>query len=353
MKTVLVTGSAGLVGSEAVRYFCRRGDFVVGLDNNKRRYFFGPEGDTRWNRRRLSAEFPNYRHCHADIRNVKTVERLFREHRFELIIHAAAQPSHDWAAKEPLTDFTINANGTLVLLESYRRLCPEAVFIFTSTNKVYGDRPNTLPLLDMASRFELPDDHRYFRGIDESMSIDACRHSLFGASKVAADMLVQEYGRYFGLKTGVFRGGCLTGPAHSGARLHGFLSYLMRCCVCGEKYVICGYGGKQVRDNIHSQDLIRAFDHFARSPRSGEVYNIGGGRANSVSVLEAIRLCETLSGQSLNVRYDPTPRIGDHMWWISDLSKFQDHYPEWRQTYTVEETLGEILTTQRQLLLKN
>jgi CDP-paratose 2-epimerase len=259
-----------------------------------------------------------------------------------LIIHTAAQPSHDWAAREPLTDFGINADGTLNLLEMTRLHCPEAVFIFTSTNKVYGDLPNFLPLEEQATRWELPKGHRFYDGIDESMSIDQSKHSLFGASKVAADVLVQEYGRYFGMKTACFRGGCLTGPSHSGAQLHGFLAYLMKCCVTGEEYTIFGYKGKQVRDNIHSYDLITAFDAFWQNPRCAEVYNIGGGRQNNCSVLEAIEACEKISGKKMKYVYSENNRSGDHMWYISHLGKFQSHYPEWQQKYTLHETIVEI-----------
>jgi CDP-paratose 2-epimerase len=259
-----------------------------------------------------------------------------------MVIHTAAQPSHDWAAREPLTDFGINATGTLNLLEMTRRHCPDAVFLFTSTNKVYGDLPNILPLIEQETRWELPQEHPFYPGIDETMSIDQSKHSLFGASKVAADILVQEYGRYFGMKTACFRGGCLTGPNHSGAQLHGFLAYLMKCCVTGEKYTVFGYKGKQVRDNIHSYDLVCAFDHFFRNPRCGEVYNMGGGRQNSCSVLEAIEACEKISGKKMEYVYNDTNRMGDHVWYISGLGKFQSHYPSWRQQYNLSDTLKQI-----------
>jgi CDP-paratose 2-epimerase len=267
-----------------------------------------------------------------------------------MVLHAAAQPSHDWAAGDPETDFSVNAVGTLNLLEACRQHCPEAVFIFTSTNKVYGDTPNRLPLQEQEQRYELPKDHQWHRGIDESMSIDQTKHSLFGVSKAAADLLVQEYGRYFDLKTAVFRGGCLTGPAHSGTRLHGFLSYLMRCAITGNKYYIYGYKGKQVRDNIHSEDLVNAFDAFFRAPRVAEVYNIGGGRFANVSMLEAIDLCEQISGRKMNVEYSPENRIGDHIWWISDVGKFSSHYPTWQYKYSIQITLTEIYDTQKHVL---
>ena len=263
-------------------------------------------------------------------------------------MHAAAQPSHDWAARDPKIDFTVNANGTLVLLEALRKFCPQAVFIFTSTNKVYGDRPNYLPLVELDKRYELPKEHQYYKGIDESMSIDNCLHSLFGASKAAADILVQEYGKYFGLKTGTFRGGCLTGPTHSGAQLHGFLSYLVKCLVTQRKYKIFGYKGKQVRDNIHSLDLVNAFYHFFRSPRSGEVYNIGGSRFANVSILEAIEISEKLSGLKMDCEYVPENRRGDHIWWVSDVSKFKAHYPQWEYKYGIEDTLREIYLAQKE-----
>jgi CDP-paratose 2-epimerase len=349
MKIVLVTGSAGLIGSESVMYFCDRGYTTVGLDNDMRRTFFGDDASTRWNRDRLIETYPGrYVHHDVDIRDQDAVARVFGEYGsdIDLIIHAAAQPSHDWAARDPITDFTVNANGTLVLLENARQHCPDAPFIFCSTNKVYGDRPNTLPLVEHERRWEIAEDHRYREGIDETMSIDDCTHSLFGASKVAADVLVQEYGRYFGMKTAVFRGGCLTGPAHSGAKLHGFLSYLMKCAMTGDAYQVLGYKGKQVRDNIHSHDLVNAFYHFYSAPRVAEIYNIGGSRFSCCSMLEAIDLCEEISGKKLDWSYEPANRIGDHIWWISDVGKFKSHYPDWDLTRDVRDILTEIYTAQ-------
>jgi CDP-paratose 2-epimerase len=344
MSVVLVTGSAGLIGSEAVRFFAGLGHQVVGLDNNMRQYFFGEEGSTRWNRDELQEEFDNYAHRNVDIRDEEAVTEIFRQFGTDisLIIHSAAQPSHDWAATEPFTDFTVNANGTLTLLECTRRYCPEAVFSFLSTNKVYGDTPNYLPLVEGETRWEIDPSHAYWRGIDETMSIDQSKHSLFGASKAAADLVVQEYGRYFGMKTACFRGGCLTGPNHSGAKLHGFLSYLMKCTVTGDPYTIFGYKGKQVRDNIHSHDLVNALYHFYRDPRVGEVYNIGGGRFSNCSMLEAVRLCEEIAGKKLNWTYSESNRSGDHVWWISDVSKFKSHYPGWDLKYDIRDILEQI-----------
>ena len=354
MSVVIVTGSCGLIGSESVSFFAEKGFDVVGIDNNMRKVFFGEDGSVVWNQKRLQRKYGNYRHFSADIRNEAAINRIFRKFKKDivLVIHAAAQPSHDWAARDPKTDFTVNANGTLILLEAFRLHCPGAVFIFTSTNKVYGDRPNYLPLVELEKRYELPKDHRYYIGIDETMSIDDCLHSLFGASKVAADVLTQEYGKYFGLKTAAFRGGCLTGPAHSGAELHGFLSYLMKCCVTGRTYKIYGYKGKQVRDNIHSFDLVNAFYHVFNSPRSGEVYNIGGSRFSNASVLEAIEICERVSGKKLNYEYIEKNRIGDHIWWISDVSKFKSHYPDWAYKYNIEDIIKEIHEMQAEVLKK-
>jgi CDP-paratose 2-epimerase len=345
MKTAIITGSAGLIGAETCRYFARQGFRIVGIDNDMRGYFFGPEASTAWSRRQLEAELPNFQQFDADIRDIAAIERVIGEYSSDIaaIIHTAAQPSHDWAAREPHTDFTVNANGTLNLLEMTRRYCPKAPFIFTSTNKVYGDAPNRLPLVELETRWEVEPSHPYAPyGIDESMSIDQCKHSLFGASKVAADVLVQEYGRYFGMNTVVFRGGCLTGPGHSGAQLHGFLAYLMKCAVTRTPYTVFGYKGKQVRDNIHAQDLVGMFWHYCQAPRPGEVYNAGGGRHANCSVLEAIELCQEISGQSLAWSYAEDNRIGDHIWWISDLRKFQAHYPSWTWTRSLRDTLTEI-----------
>jgi CDP-paratose 2-epimerase len=347
MSIILVTGSAGLVGSESVRFFCDRGFTVVGIDNNLRQVFFGAEASTEWNRDLLLEHYGDrYIHHNVDIRNHEAISKVFKQYNTDisLIIHTAAQPSHDWAAKDPYMDFSVNANGTLVLLENMRQNCPEAVFIFCSTNKVYGDTPNYLPLIEQEFRWEIDPSHQYQHGIDETMSIDNCKHSLFGASKVAADVLVQEYGRYFDMKTASFRGGCLTGPSHSGTKLHGFLSYLMKCTMTGQPYEIYGYKGKQVRDNIHSFDLVNAFYHFYQSPRIAEVYNIGGSRFSNCSMLEAIQHCEAIAEKELDWSYVETNRIGDHIWWISDVGKFKSHYPTWELTYTVKDILKEIYT---------
>jgi CDP-paratose 2-epimerase len=336
MSVVLVTGSAGLIGSESVAYFAERGHEIVGIDNDFRARFFGPDASTAWNRLALEARFPQqYAHVAADIRDAQAMDDVFARYgkRIALVIHTAAQPSHDWAASDPQTDFTVNANGTLAVLEAARKHCPEAVFIFTSTNKVYGDAPNELPLVEHEQRWELEAGHPLWEGIDETMRIDRSKHSLFGASKVAADVLVQEYGRYFSMPTAVFRGGCLTGPNHSGTKLHGFLAYLMKCTVTGEPYTVFGYKGKQVRDNIHSFDLVHAFDHVFRAPRCGEVYNAGGTRFSNCSMLEAIELCEEIAGRKLDWTYTETNRVGDHIWYISDMAKFKAHYPGWAQRY--------------------
>lgn len=345
MNIALVTGSAGLIGSESVAFLSEKFDLVIGIDNDLRQYFFGAEASTDWNRNRIQEAFPNYKHYSADIRSEEAIGAIFAEYGqdIKLVVHTAAQPSHDWAAREPFMDFTVNANGTLVMLEMTRKYCPEAVFIFTSTNKVYGDNPNFLPLVELEARWEIDENHAYFtHGIDEEMSIDHTKHSLFGASKVAADVLVQEYGRYFGMKTGVFRGGCLTGPNHSGAQLHGFLAYLMKCAITKSHYTIFGYKGKQVRDNIHSWDLVNMFWHFYQNPKAGEVYNAGGGRFSNCSMLEGIALCEEITGNKMNYSYSETNRIGDHIWYISDLSKFKAHYPEWDWKYDLKSTLAQM-----------
>ncbi|MCZ6781836.1 MAG: NAD-dependent epimerase/dehydratase family protein, partial [Proteobacteria bacterium] len=325
-------GSTGLVGSAACRLFHEHGAEVAGIDNDMRSYFFGGEASTKWNLQALERDLSRYTHYEIDIRDEGAVGRVFQRYgsSIEAVVHAAAQPSHDWAAHEPATDFSVNATGTLVLLEAARSHCPDAPFAFVSTNKVYGDSPNRLPLRELETRWELETSHPFFeRGIDETMTIDASTHSLFGVSKTAADLLVQEYGRYFGMKTAAFRAGCLTGGAHSGAELHGFLSYLMRCCLEGRPYRIFGYQGKQVRDNLHAEDVANMFWHFCRDPRVGEVYNVGGGRGSSCSVLEAIRLCESISGREMNTEYLDQSRVGDHIWYVSDISKFRSHYPDW------------------------
>jgi CDP-paratose 2-epimerase len=344
MRTIIVTGSSGLVGSETVRHFAREGYRVVGIDNDMRSYFFGAEASTQRTRDELVKTIRDYQHHDLDIRDAKRVLDLFRENRADIaaVVHTAAQPSHDWAARDPQTDFTVNANGTLNLLEATREVCPEAPFVFTSTNKVYGDTPNRLPLRELPLRWEIADDHEYAPGISETMSIDYTKHSLFGASKAAADLLVQEYGRYFNMPTVCFRGGCLTGPAHAGAELHGFLSYLMICTVAGRPYRVFGYNGKQVRDNIHSADLVAAFAAFIRAPRVAEVYNIGGSRHSNCSMLEAINLCEEISGKRLTWKYEEANRIGDHIWWVSDVRKFQEHYPAWKFRYGLREIAEEI-----------
>lgn len=350
MSVAIITGSAGLIGSEAVTYFANLGMHVVGIDNDMRRRFFGDDSTTRPNLARLLNEIPDYEHHDVDIRDTEAVNAIF--HRYgrsiSLVIHTAAQPSHDWAAREPMTDFSVNATGTLLLLEATRRYCPEAVFIFTSTNKVYGDRPNRLPVMEMETRWEIPEEHLFAEGIPETMPIDDCLHSVFGASKVAADVMTQEYGRYFGMRTTIFRGGCLTGPNHAGTELHGFLSYLMKCTLTGTPYTIYGYKGKQVRDNIHSHDLIRAFHAVYEAPRCGEVYNIGGGRHSNCSILEAAAIAQEITGRELRSTYRDENRIGDHIWWISDLSKFKTHYPGWDITYDIPDILGEIAVAGRE-----
>ncbi len=346
MDIALVTGSAGLIGSEAVRFLAEKKFKVIGIDNDMRKFFFGEEASTQWNRHRLEEQVSGYVHYSIDIRDKEAVEEVFQEYGkdIKLIIHTAAQPSHDWAAKDAFTDFTVNANGTLVMLEMTRQYCPESVFIFTSTNKVYGDTPNLLPLIEQEKRWEVSPEHPYAQhGIDETMSIDATKHSLFGASKVAADVLVQEYGRYFGMKTGVFRGGCLTGPSHSGTQLHGFLAYLVKCTLESKHYTVFGYKGKQVRDNIHSFDLVNAFWNYYQAPRMGEVYNMGGSRHSNCSMLEAIDMIEALTGKKLDWSYQETNRIGDHIWWISDVRKFQSHYPGWNYRYNMKDILSQMI----------
>jgi len=343
VPTALVTGAGGLIGAECVREFVRAGFDVVGIDNDMRGHYFGSAASTQAVIDDLIATLPEYRHVAIDIRDEEAIDAVVAHaHALELIVHAAAQPSHDWAASDPRTDFGVNAVGTMNLLEATRRHAPDATFVFMSTNKVYGDLPNRLPLVERATRLELEPSHPYADGIDHSMSIDRSLHSLFGVSKASADLMVQEYGRYFGMPTVCFRAGCLTGPAHAGAQLHGFLSYLMRCAVTGEPYTVFGHGGKQVRDNLHSADVVAACLAFHAEPQSGAVFNLGGGRASNCSVLEAITLCEQITGRALAWQLDPTARKGDHMWWISDLRPFQASYPSWSVVHGIESILREI-----------
>ena len=346
MSVAIVTGAAGLIGSESAAHFAELGYTIVGVDNDMRKQFFGDEASTEWNRRSLQRALGSkYRHHDMDIRDVAAIDRLFAEYgsSIEVVIHTAAQPSHDWAAQDPTTDFTVNANGTLSLLEATRNRAPKAAFIYTSTNKVYGDTPNRLPLREEETRWEIDPSHAYAaKGIAEDMSVDHTLHSLFGCSKLAADVMVQEYGRYFGLQTACFRGGCLTGPNHSGTKLHGFLAYLMKCTVTHTPYTVFGYGGKQVRDNIHSADLIAAFEAFTKAPRVGEVYNIGGGRFSNCSMIEAIEICEKLTREKLDWTYTDTNRIGDHIWWVSSTARFEQHYPTWKLEYDVPAILQDI-----------
>ena len=346
MDVAIVTGSGGLIGSEASRFLDGKGYQVIGIDNDMRSYFFGDGASTSENTKKLEDELSNFTSISKDIRSFEIISEIFNKYGndIKIVVHTAAQPSHDWAAKEPLTDFSINATGTINLLEATRLYAPNATFIFTSTNKVYGDLPNFLPLEEQEERWEIASTHKYFeKGIDESMSIDNCKHSVFGASKVGADIMVQEYGKYFGMNTASFRGGCLTGPSHQGAELHGFLAYLIKCAIIGKHYTIFGYKGKQVRDNIHSNDLINAFWHFHQNPRQGEVYNIGGSRFSNISIIEAIRKIKSISGHELSYSLSSDARIGDHMWYVSDISKFQKHYPGFILKYDIDSILKEML----------
>lgn len=344
MALAIVSGSGGLIGSEAVTHLAQRGYDVIGLENDMRARFFGPDASTQGTTDRLVATFDTFRSLNVDIRDSDAVRRVVRASRgdLEIVVHAAAQPSHDWAARDPQVDFAVNATGTLNLLDAVRHERPDTTFIFMSTNKVYGDRPNALPLVELPTRVDLPETHEYFDGVPTTMSIDRSMHSVFGASKVAADIMVQEYGRYFGIPTVCFRGGCLTGPSHAGAQLHGFLSYLMKCAVTGSKYTIFGYAGKQVRDNIHSEDVFQAMWLFHRAPRPGAVYNLGGGRGCSVSVLEAITRCEGIVGKPLDWELSDVARMGDHHWWISNLEAFCADYPAFQLKHTVDDVLREI-----------
>ena len=344
---IIVTGSTGLIGSATCEYYLNKRINVLGIDNDLRSYFFGKEGSNKWKEKKLKKN-KNYKHLSVDIRNKNKIFEIFKKYKKKIkaIVHAAAQPSHDWAAKEPFTDFEINANGTLNLLEAFRLYCPKATFVFTSTNKVYGDRPNFLTLVEKKLRYEIKKNHKYYKkGIDEKMSLDHTTHSLFGVSKSSADLLVQEYGRYFNLNTVCFRGGCLTGENHSGARLHGFLSFLVKSIVHKKKYFVYGYKGKQVRDNIHSLDVVRAFDEFIKKPkRGGKVYNLGGGRQNSCSILEAIYLIEKLSKIKSDYKILKKNRIGDHLWWITDNSKFQKDYPNWKIKVSLLKNLEQMVS---------
>ena len=345
MPIALITGSAGLIGSQAAEHFAGLGMHVVGIDNDMRKVFFGEDSSTAWMATALEEKLgDSYTHVSLDIRDRPAGEELFRTYGNDiaLVIHTAAQPSHDWAARDPFTDFDVNAVGTLNMIENTRRHCPDAVFIFTSTNKVYGDTPNRLPLIEQETRWEIDPSHEYADGIKEDMSIDMTKHSLFGASKVAADVVVQEYGRYFDMKTSCFRGGTLTGPNHSAAELHGFLAYVMQCTMSGTPYRVFGYKGKQVRDAIHSSDLINCFEAVSRNPRSAEVYNIGGGRHSNCSVREAIAMCEDITGKQLDHTYVEENRIGDHIWWIGSNARFQEHHPEWSLKYDVRMILEEM-----------
>jgi CDP-paratose 2-epimerase len=344
MPIAIVTGSGGLIGSESARYFARQGFDVIGIDNHMRAYFFGPEASTAHVSEELASSLEGFTPVELDIRDREGVDRLVASHgsAIGLIVHTAAQPSHDWAAREPHTDFGVNAVGTLNLLQAARDHAPDATFVFTSTNKVYGDRPNFLPLVELDTRWELPEDHEWFGGIPTDMSIDRCTHSVFGASKVAADIMVQEFGRYFDMPTVCFRGGCLTGPQHAGAQLHGFLAYLMKCTVTGDPYTIFGYKGKQVRDNIHATDVVQAFHAFHKDPKVAAVYNLGGGRGSNVSMLEAIAKCQEIAGRELDYTLSDQARIGDHQWYVSDFTDFERDYPQWRLTFGIDEVLRDI-----------
>lgn len=343
MSVALITGSSGLIGSEACLFYAEKGYDIVGIDNDMRSYFFGTDASTKEKSRYLKKNINNFKLYDVDIRNYDAVTEIIKKYKPNVVIHTAAQPSHDWAAKEPLTDFGVNANGTLNLLEATRIHSKDAAFIFTSTNKVYGDTPNYLPLIELDTRYEILESHKYYKyGIDEDMSIDNSKHSIFGASKVAADVLVQEYGKYFGMNTVCFRGGCLTGPMHTGAELHGFLSYLAKCIKNNKKYHVYGYNGKQVRDNIHSFDLVNMFWHFTINPKQGEVYNAGGSRHSNISMKEAISKLEEITGKVAEIEYDTKNRIGDHIWYVSDISKFRRDYPEWEYKYDIDSILKEI-----------
>ena len=345
MSIVIITGSTGLVGSESVNYFCDKGFDVIGIDNNLREFFFGKDGSTHWIKSRLLKRNKSFKNVNIDIRNKVGIEKIFKKYKrnISLIIHCAAQPSHDYGKNFPIIDFNVNATGTLNLLEATKKYCPTAPFIFMSTNKVYGDNPNNLKILEKKTRWELGPKNKYFKGIDEKFSIDNCTHSFFGVSKTYADLIVQEYGKNVGLKTVCFRAGCITGPNHSGAKLHGFLSYLVKASIKEKKYNLIGYKGKQVRDNLHSLDLANCFWEFYKKPKSGEVYNIGGGRYSNCSIIEALNIVEKLKNIKVKRNYIKKPRVGDHIWYITDLKKFKKDYPNWKQKYNTQKILEEII----------
>ena len=345
MKIALITGSCGLVGSEASIFFSRKGFKILGIDNNTRKFFFGKDGDVSWVKKKLKKNVKNYKHFNLDIRNYNSLKTLFHKHRrsIKVIIHAAAQPSHDWAKNYPFIDFDINAKGTLNLLELTKLYCPNSPFIFMSTNKVYGDNPNFLPLVEKKTRWEIKNSHKFKSGIDETMSIDNCTHSFFGASKSYADLIVQEYGKNAGLKTVCFRAGCITGPNHSGAKLHGFLSFLVKASMQNKKYSLIGYKGKQVRDNIHSHDLVSCFWEYYKKPRIGEIYNTGGGRYSNCSIIEALDLVQKISGIKIEKKFLKQNRIGDHIWYVSSMKKFKKHYPKWKQVYSTKKIINELI----------
>ena len=345
MNIALITGSCGLVGSESSIFFSKKKFKILGIDNNKRKFFFGKDGDIGWIKKNLKKNLPNYTHLNVDIRNFSALKNIFLKNRknIKVIIHAAAQPSHDWAKSKPFIDFDINAKGTLNLLELTKKYCPNAPFIFMSTNKVYGDNPNNLPLIEKKKRWEIKKNHRYNSGIDETMSIDNCTHSFFGTSKSYADLIVQEYGKNVGLKTVCFRAGCITGPNHSGAKLHGFLSYLVKVSLKKKSYSLIGYKGKQVRDNIHSHDLVSCFWEFYKKPRKGEVYNTGGGRFSNCSIMEALDLVEKFKKIKIKRKILGKNRIGDHIWYITNMKKFKKHYPNWKQQYSTKKILKELI----------
>ena len=349
MSVVIITGSTGLVGSEAVNFFCEKGFDVIGIDNNLRKFFFGKDGSTSWIKNRLLKKNNNFKNFSTDIRNFENLSKIFKKYskNISLILHCAAQPSHDYGTLHPKIDFDVNAKGTLNLLELTKKYCPNSPFIFVSTNKVYGDNPNNLKIIEKKTRWELNKKDKYFKGIDENFSIDQCTHSFFGVSKTYADLIVQEYGKNIGLKTVCFRGGCITGPNHSGAKLHGFLSYLVKYSLLKKKYILIGYKGKQVRDNLHSHDLVNCFWEFFKKPKYGEVYNIGGGRYSNCSVIEALNLVESISNIKIKRKIIKKPRVGDHIWYISNLSKFKMHYPNWKQKYNTKKIIEELIENQK------